>query len=193
MRLNKFLFTAASVSLVVTSTALAAGGEHHVPEHVPNSVYFHVINLAIVIGLMVKFVRPMLRAYLVERHDTVKEALHSAEKARLEAEAAAAEYKNKLQELEAGMAAERERAKALALEESERLIANANAQADDIRNSTQKVIDDEVRNIRAGLQAQITEMALDIAIKMVRESVDSNDHSRIYSDYVSHVKTSEVN
>ena len=184
----------AVVAMALPLTVLASGAEHGAaPEHVPFSVWFHTVNLAIMIGILYYFGRTPLRNYLVQRQDTVRSALKRAELARAEAEARAAEYEAKLAELEAQAVQQRARIEAEAREEVARMVEHAHHNAEQMKQQTSRLLDEELRAMREKLRSESIALALDLAREMVTGQITEADHQRLLMNYINDVKSSEVN
>lgn len=183
------------VSSFLPGMALASGGggEHHAPDHIPQSVWFHAIDLALLIGILYYVLRAPLRDYLAKRQDGIREALFAAERAREEAEAKAAEYTEKLRALEVEARAYRVRAEAEAKQEAERLIEGARQRADAMKVQSEKLLAEELRRAREELRAEVVSAALELAREMIRESLTPQDQERLLTDYVATLHSTEVN
>lgn len=197
MRWVSAMMRAALVAIpgLMPAIALASeAGEHHAaPTHVPFSVPFHAVNLAIMIGIIYYFGRTPIRNHLVQRQDSVREALMRAELARKEAEARAAEYEARLAALETEAAEHRQRIEAESKEEAARMIESAHRHAAQIQEQNERLLQDELRSVRERLRRESVDMALNMARQMVSAQITDADQRRLLMDYVGDIKSSEVN
>jgi F-type H+-transporting ATPase subunit b len=130
-------------------------------------------------------------AILEERREKIQGELERAEQARVAADTELAEYRAKL---------------ANAREESNRIIEEARKTAEQLRRDLQGKAEQEAQatvvraqeEIRAErdrvfqeLRAQVGEIAVDLAGRIVGESLDRERHAKLIDDYISAVAASE--
>lgn len=196
MKAHLKMASGAVILALLPALAFAAehgGGEHAAPEGIPFSVWFHTVNLAIMIGILYYFGRTPLRNYLIQRHDGVKSALQRAERAQAEAEARAAEYEARLAELEREAVGHRAKVEAEAKLEVQRMLEGAERHAQQIKDQTERVLEEELRSVQEQLRSESIRMALEMARRMVTTEITEADQQRLLQEYVSGVNPSEVN
>lgn len=152
-----------------------------------NELLVGAIAFAILFFFMWKWVLPRVNAILEERREKIQGELERAEQARLAAEKELAEYRAQL---------------ASAREESNRIIDEARKTAEQLRRDLQAKAEQEAQaivvraqeEIRAErdrvfqeLKAQVGEIAVDLAGRIVGESLDGQRHAKLIDDYISAV------
>jgi F-type H+-transporting ATPase subunit b len=180
--------------LATILTLLAQAEGHVAEENDPADLYPHwnellvgAIAFAILFFFMWKWVLPRVSAILEERREKIQGELERAEQARVAADTELAEYRAKL---------------ANAREESNRIIEEARKTAEQLRRDLQGKAEQEAQatvvraqeEIRAErdrvfqeLRAQVGEIAVDLAGRIVGESLDRERHAKLIDDYISAV------
>jgi F-type H+-transporting ATPase subunit b len=148
------------------------------------------IAFAIVFAFMTKFVFPRLNRILDERRAKIQGDLEGAEGARREAEAELARYREQL---------------ANAREEANRIIEEARRTADQLRSELQARSEQEAdaivaraaEEIRAErdrvyqqLAAQVGEIAVELAERVVEKEIDKTTQQRLIDEYIEQVARS---
>jgi F-type H+-transporting ATPase subunit b len=155
-----------------------------------NELLVGAIAFAILFFFMWKWVIPRVNAILDERRDRIRGELEGAERTRAEAERELTEYRAQLAD---------------AREQSNRIIEEARKTADQLRRDLQSKAEQEAQTtvlraqdeIRAErdrvfqeLRAQIADMAVDLAGRVVGASLDATTHERLIDDYIDQVTAS---
>lgn len=153
-----------------------------VPELIVGAIAF-----AIIFVFMGKWVLPRMGSLLEERRQKIQGEMEKAERARVEADAELARYKEKL---------------AGALEESNRIIDEARRTADQLRmdlqakaeQESQAIVGRAQEEIRAErdrvfqeLRTQVGELAVQLAGKVVEKELDTSTHARLIDEYIDQV------
>jgi F-type H+-transporting ATPase subunit b len=150
-------------------------------------IFWEIISFAILFFLLSKFAFPHILSTLDERERKIRETIEAAERQRAEAERRLAEYEAKMKaahkEAEALLEQAKLRAQQL-LEENERRLTQ---EAERIRTSTAREIDQERRRALEDVRAYATELALRVAEKLVERSLTDADHKRMAEETLSAV------
>lgn len=151
---------------------------------------FGSIAFLIVFGVLARFAFPALNRMLEERTGRIQGDLERAERARTDAERELEEYRAQL---------------AGARNEANRIIDEARASAEQLRRDLQTKAEQEAQatvaraqeEIRAEreravqeLKGQVAEIAVDLATRVVGESLDRSQHERLIDDYIAKVAAS---
>jgi F-type H+-transporting ATPase subunit b len=146
-----------------------------------------VVAFAIVFVFMWKWVLPRINALLEERREKIQGELERAEHTRSEADSILAEYRQQL---------------AGAREESGRIIEEARSTAEQLRHDLEARAEEEAQatvaraqeEIRAErdrvfqeLRSQVGEIAVELAGRVVGESLDPSAHERLIDQYIDEV------
>jgi F-type H+-transporting ATPase subunit b len=149
------------------------------------------IAFAVVFFFMWKWVLPRFNSMLEERRQQIQGQLESAEQTRQQAQQELADYRSQL---------------ANAREEGNRIIEEARVTADQLRRDIQANAErgargtveraqEEIRAERdrvfSELRTQVAELAVDIAGRVVGQSLDQSAHERLIDDYIDQVAAGE--
>jgi len=158
----------------------------HLPELLVGLVAF-----AVIFYFMKKWVLPRIDTLLEERRQQIQGQLESAEQTRTQAEQELADYRSQL---------------ANARDEGNRIIEEARVTADQLRRDIQANAEQEAQNtvaraqdeIRAErdrvfneLRTQVGEIAVELAGRVVGQSLDKQAHEKLIDDYISQVAAGE--
>ena len=152
--------------------------------YVATKLAFHAINLLLLVGLLVWFVRAPLKDALNGRAYTIRKSLTDTARERDEAAHKFADLEARLGSFEQEL--ERMRAAALteARAEEERLVARAHEEAKRIGENAERNIRDEVTRARVALQHDAVDLAVQLAETTLRTSVNSDDQKRLARDFL---------
>ena len=158
-----------------------------------NELIVGLVAFAILFFFMSKWVLPRFRQVLEERTQKIQGEMEKAEASRVAADTELAEYRSKL---------------AGAREEANRIIEEGRATADQLRKDLQAKAEQESQaivvraqeEIRAErdrvfqeLRAQVGEIAVELAGRVVGESLDASAHERLIDEYIDQVSRSGGN
>lgn len=163
--------------MILAEASPAEGGEHQPPNPLLPQWYdvtWSLVAFAVVLFVFWKFVIPKYRQSLETRRDVIEGGIERAESAQAEAAAALASYREQLAGAREEAAAIRDEArtqgaqivtdmKAQATAESDRIIANGNAQLDAQR---QQVVSE--------LRGDLGKISVDLAEKLVGASLSED-------------------
>ena len=141
-------------------------------------IFWEIVSFAILFVVLYKYAFPGILSILEEREKKIKDSLDQAERHRSEAEHRLKEYEAKLaaaaKEAETILAAAKERAQRLMEENEQRMTA----EAERIKGDATREIDQERRRAIQDIRAQTTELALQVAEKVVQRSLTEADNRR---------------
>ncbi len=188
---------------VLASLALLAQEVHEEAEEVAGpenpilpdiaEIVFGGLAFLIVFGVLAKYAFPALNKMLAERTAKIQGEMERAESTRSEADQVLAGYREQL---------------AGAREESNRIIEEARKTADQLRRDMQAKAEQESQAIVARaqdeiraerdrvfqeLRAQVGDIAVELAGRVVGQSLDRGAHERLIDDYIDQVASSGTN
>jgi F-type H+-transporting ATPase subunit b len=146
-----------------------------------------VVAFAIVFFFMWKWVLPRINALLEERRQKIQGELERAEHTRTEADGILAEYRQQL----AGAREESGRIIEEARNTAEQLRRDLEARAEQEAQATVARAQEEIRAERdrvfQELRTQVGEIAVELAGRVVGESLDPSTHQRLIDQYIDEV------
>src|ERR1700675_2600562 len=152
-----------------------------------NELVFGAVAFGIIYVLMAKFVIPRMNTLLEERREKIQGEMEKAEASRVAADDELAKYKDQL---------------AGARDEGNRIIEDARRTADQLRvdlqgkaeQESQAIVARAQEEIRAErdrvfqeLRTQVGEIAVELAGKVVGQSLDKSSHERLIDEYIDQV------
>ena len=143
-----------------------------------------LFNLALVIGVVVWLARKPLKSFFAGRTQSIQDQLAEARKVREEADAKLAQIESQmshldeeLRELEAG--AEKE-----ARDEYQRLLAEAEQDANKIVERARQEIEGLTRTAQMELKAHVAELSVRLAEEGIRSEITDQDRKRLFMRFV---------
>jgi F-type H+-transporting ATPase subunit b len=156
----------------------AEGGESSLIE-VNWTLGVQLISFLLLLAALYKLMyRPLLQA-LEDRSAAIQQQLAEAQAAREEAQRELGAMEERIRTAQAEALALRERALREATELRERLSAEARREATRLVEAAQAQVGQEVRRARAELRAEVGTLATQIAERLVRKSLNDEDHQRL--------------
>jgi F-type H+-transporting ATPase subunit b len=156
---------------------------------VPNATFFvELAAFLIVLGVLAKWVLPVINKAMEDRQATLRQALADAEEAKARAAEAEEEYKRVISEArsqaralvdEANRLSEQLRAekRQQAEEESDRIVTRAR---EDVEAQARKAFED--------LRQQAADLAIAVAEKVVGEGIDAESHRNLIDRTISEIE-----
>ncbi len=192
--LKAALITAAGCLILVslaTAGFAAEGGEaaHHVDTAKQMKDFgWRVLDFAVLLAILVWALKKAdVKGSLKARRDGIEKALQEAVTAREAAEKKMAEYQGKLtkanEEIEAISLAIREEGQ----REKARIIGEAKAAAEKIKEQARQTSEQEVVKARTELRAEAARLAVQLAEQTLKEKIEKNDQDRLVGEYLTKV------
>jgi len=169
------------------SIALAAseGGEGLI--NFDKSLIIQVVNFILLMIVLTKLLYRPLVAKMEERTQAIKKSLEEAQAARVEAQREREEHAAKIQAAHAEAQAIRAAALKEAAEEQRRLVDNAKEEAERLVASARDETAQDVRRARQELRQEVSDLAIQVAERLIRKSLRDDDHRRIVDDAIARV------
>jgi F-type H+-transporting ATPase subunit b len=145
------------------------------------------ICFAIVAFLLARLAFPRLRESVQARERAIQEALEDAEQARSEAQKLLDDYKRQLAEARSRANRVIEDARRQAEDVRKEIIARAERDAEGIVERAQEQIQAERNRTVQDLQAQIADMSIELAEKVVGRSLDGGAQRELVDAYIREV------
>ena len=143
-----------------------------------------LLNFAVVVGILLKYAGKPVKNFLQNRHNSVKEKVDEADRLLKEAENLRSTYEAKLAGLDSEMEAFRRTAVEEAEKEKSRIVAEAHALADRIRQQAQLAYDQEMKDAMTAVQAQIARRTLQTAEAAVKQIFKEEDHNKMVDEFI---------
>jgi len=178
------LLLSAAFPIVVCASE---GGHAHVPEHIPTAVWLQFLNLGILLFLLYRVVRKPLRDYLIRRQDTIRDSIEKASETKSKAESELARCRARMAGIEQEIAAFSQDARAAVKQESEAIVRAGRTTAERLKQDVEKRFADELAKARYQLRRETIELAVELAEKMIRERMNSEEQRKLAEAYLSEI------
>jgi F-type H+-transporting ATPase subunit b len=167
-------------SLASLTPVLAAG----ITDLNPGLTLWTAITFVFLLIVLSKFAWGPIVGMLNERERTIKDAIEAAKKERLEAERLLADQKQSLAhaQREAAELAKRNQQEVEALRQE--LTERARKEADELVASARRQIQEEIQKARGELKAQVADLAIDAAARLVKANLDEKSQRALVEEYI---------
>jgi F-type H+-transporting ATPase subunit b len=143
-----------------------------------------LVNFAILAGGLIYFGKAPVAAALQQRRDAIAKGIEDAQRMKVEAEARAKTYEAKLLHLDDDVRATREALVRVGEAERDRILAEADAKAQRMRNGAEFLVEQEIKQLRQDMWRAAVEEAVTSAEKLLREGVTAIDQERLAEEYL---------
>ncbi len=151
----------------------------------PTYLAFQIVNFLLLVFLLHRLLyRPILNM-LEQRKERIREGQEAAERARADAEQMRQEYERQLEESRAHARKIIEDATAAAERLREESVANAQQEAERILERGQEQLRAEVAHARRELRQEVAALSVEVAGKLIQESLDSEENRQLAARLVS--------
>ena len=164
-------------------------GEHHEASIDAKRLAWQLLNFGVLVFILVKFGGPAVNKGLAARHEQIKSDLASAAEARAAAQARFEKQEKRLASLENEISAITASIKQEAEAEKVRLIAMAEERAKRIREESEFIIEQQVKQAQEDLRREVAGAAVALAEKIVRTQMQPGDQQRMVDAFVGDVAT----
>jgi len=152
-----------------------------------NELIWGSIAFVILFALLAKFVFPQVSDALKKRTTKIQDDLEQAERDREEAKRLLAEYRAQLAAARQEASGMMEEARKNADRVRKDLLAKAEADAGRVVERAQEEIQAERNRAIAEIRGQAAGLALDLAARVIGESLDDDRHRRLIERYIEQV------
>jgi len=153
----------------------------------PAELIWVTIAFLVLLGVGIKFAFPLITKAMQARSDRIREDLEAAERTRLDAEAAAADYRASLGDAEAESARIMDEARAAAEAYRSSQKAAADAEAADIRAKANADAESIKSQALSDLRADVVQLAVGAAEQVVQHNLDAAAQSELIENYINQV------
>ena len=153
----------------------------------PSTLIFALINFFILLFCLKKFLYKPVFNMLDERASTIAKNVDEAEQARQEAEALKAEYEASLKEAQTKAQEIIQNANKLGEETRAEIVAKAREEAARAADKARDEINREKEQALKDLRAEVANLAVDAAGKIIGRSVTIADHENLVNEFIKEV------
>ena len=160
---------------------------------IPNATFVvELVIFLVILGAIAKCMVPWVNSQLAARQEAIRQQFQEAEEARAKLEAAEAEYRQQIAEARADAARQREEAREQGAKIIADLRAQAQVEADRITKTAQAQIEAERARTVAALRAEVGTLAVELAGRIVCESLtDEARQRRVVDRFLTELESRE--
>nr|WP_319472103.1 F0F1 ATP synthase subunit B [uncultured Pseudodesulfovibrio sp.] len=182
-------FAVLLTALAISSVAFASAAEGHALFTADNVKDYglRIVNFIIFAGLLYKFAGAKIKEFFVGRRDQIKQDLDDlqtrqveAEKKLKEVEASIANMAQEKQEILDGAKAQGEAIKAAIVEKAQK-------DAEALKEQAKRTAANEAQAAIKTIRAEMADMVVEAAEKLVAEKLSAEDHDKLVDDYLTKV------
>jgi F-type H+-transporting ATPase subunit b len=150
---------------------------------------WRTVNFAALMVILIKFgAKPVANA-LKGRQLAIKEQFETLEAKKAEAEKSYQAFEAKLSQIDQEVKEIMENAIAQGVEEKDRIIAEANRAADDIKRQAELAVQHEIAAVKLQLREEVANQAVLMAEELIKKNLRRDDQVKLIEDYLEKVGT----
>ena len=147
----------------------------------------HAVNLAILLGILVYFLKDSVKNFLVERRGSISSEIDHAQHTISEAKNKYEEYAQKLKGIEDEINTIKESIAKQGETEREEILKQANIASENIKREAQETIKFETQRARNEIQSEVVTLAITIAEKVIKENLSESDKQRFMDEFTNNL------
>lgn len=148
----------------------------------------HAVNLLILLGVLVYFLKTPVKNFLVERRGNIAKEIDEAQKTITEAKARYEEYAQKLEAIEGEINSIKQTLIKEGETERAKILKQAEAASESIIKEARETIALQAERARNEIQSEVVDIALGHAERIIRESLGESDRERFIEEFTKNVQ-----
>jgi F-type H+-transporting ATPase subunit b len=175
-------------------TAMLVLAQEHAQEEVNpilpamNEIVWGALSFLVLYALMSKFAFPAVRKAMDGRSERIRQSLDEAERAKAEAQSVLEDYRSQLADARNESARIIEEARQAADKLRQDLKSQAEAEVAEIRQRAQDDIATQAERVKAGLRAEMAELSIELAEKVVERSLDRDTNMALIENFINQAR-----
>ena len=150
---------------------------------------WRAMNFAVLVIILLKFAAKPIGNILKGRQLAIKEQFETLEAKKAEADKSYQSYEAKLSQIDQEVKQIMENAIAQGVEEKDRIIAEANRAAGDIKRQAEMAVQHEIAAIKFQLREEVANQAVLMAEELIKKNLQKDDQVKLIEDYLEKVGT----
>ncbi len=145
---------------------------------------FKIVNFGVLVAVLVKFAGKPLHEFLVKRSKSVRDKIEESDRLLQEAEQLKAKYEEKLARLEGELEEYKRTSMAQAEFEKKRIIDEATAMAERIREQARLMYEQELREVQSRIRGEISRLTMQKARDLLTQKMTKADHDKMVEEFI---------
>ncbi len=167
----------------------AAGGGAHEAHGIPSkALIFAGINFLILLFILGYFLRKPVKDFFTSRAALISQDLTESRQIKETAAQKFTEYEQRMHGIEAEMQALVAELKKDGQLERDRMVAVAEEQAASLKETSKRIMTQELRRAKEELKQEAVQLAADMAEDLLKKNITAEDQQRIVRQYISKVE-----
>lgn len=166
------------INLILTAATEGGGGFNW------GYVGEHTINLVILLGVLIYFLRKPLKSFLIERRSTIGNEIDEAQKEIVLAKKSYEELAGKMWKLDEEIKSLKETIKKEGETERKEIVRQAELSSQRIGGEARETIRLETEKARQEIRSQAVSSAVGIAEAIIRQNLNESDDKRFVEDFI---------
>jgi F-type H+-transporting ATPase subunit b len=150
---------------------------------------WRAMNFAVLVIILLKFAAKPIGNILKGRQLAIKEQFETLEAKKAEADKSYQSYEAKLSQIDQEVKQIMENAIAQGVEEKDKIIAEANRAAGDIKRQAEMAVQHEIAAIKFQLREEVANQAVLMAEELIKKNLQKDDQVKLIEDYLEKVGT----
>ena len=148
------------------------------------SFAFKVLNFAILVAILLKFLSRPVGNFLKNRQVRVRQALEHAERAKADAENRMEEYEKRIAHIDEEIAEIHRILKEEGEREKGKIIAEAERMSEQIKEQARLTAEQELRVAQRVLREELADLVVKVAEEVVRKGLNRSDQKKLFQEYL---------
>ena len=148
----------------------------------------HAVNLIILLGVLVYFLKTPIKNFLVERRGTIGHEIDVAQKTIGEAKSKYEEFARKLQAIETEINSLKDTLRRQGESERSELLKQAESASEIIRREARETIALQTERAKREIQSEVVNLALGSAEAIIRRSLGDSDKERFVEEFTKNIE-----
>lgn len=170
------------LNLIITGASEHGGGFNW------QFVMEHTVNLLILLGVLVYFLKTPVKNFLIERRGTIGHEIDVAQKTISEAKSRFEEYTKKLEAIETEISALKDTLRKQGESERSEMLRQAEAASETLRKEAKETIDIQTERAKHEIQAEVANLALGGAEALIRQNLGDADKERFVQEFTKNIE-----
>lgn len=190
MTARTLLFGVLAVLLLASPVLAAGDGEAGSPGM---KFFWEVLNLLLLLGAIIYLGRRGIRDYFADRRTGIRNDLDQAAQLLADAEDRYATWEGKLADLDNELRKIRETEQRRVKQERAHILEEARQNAQRIAENAGTLVDRELRRAEESLREEASQLAVEMAARILSEQVNDQDRARVMDEFISRVEQMPAN
>jgi F-type H+-transporting ATPase subunit b len=151
---------------------------------VPPVVFFQALNLAVLAGILIYFLKDKVREHFKNKRESYLKASREVAELKRQVEEQARALREKIRKLDETAEQSQRQAEADALEYNKKLLAEAKEQADKLIRENEKTISAEIYKTMDALRAELVDHSIGASRELIQKEIKESDQKRLQDEFV---------